>query len=616
MKKYVIFLMILSGLLLRVNAQEKDDVVFSVAATPVTVGEYARVYEKNLSLVDDPAQKDVENYMNLYINYKLKLRDAYDMHLDTLQSYQHEYKRYRDQLLEPYMKDKNLEKDLVKEAYDRMKYDVSVSHILLFIKKGQDTLKLYKRINAIRDSIINGASFEEMARKYSDDRSAKKNGGKLNYFTVFDMVYPFESAAYNTPVGEISPVFRTRFGYHFLKVHDKRPARGKIEVAHIMLTGDDAEAQIIKIKEEVDKGASFEELARQYSQDKGTAKRGGKLAKLGVGHLVPEFEDVAYSLQKPGDVSDPVKTQFGWHIIKLIKKYPIGTFEEEKKYIEKKVTEGKRAEMLGKSVLNKLYKKYQIVEDTSLIHQNKPDAVILKVNEDEHKASEYYAFQKANQKLKPGKAYALFKDEVVKDYYKKELEKTNDDVKYTLQEYREGLLLFELMRRKIWDFAEKDSTGLQAYFDKHREQYRWGKRAQISAIICSDSTVAQKARELMSKEGMSLRDVRKELLDMNTGIVKMKEGKFEVTSGFFPKDTDFNRIGEPVVYKDKGQYKVILIHKMLPEGLKELNECRGNVISDYQNELERKWVDELRKKYEVKVNKKVLRKLKRKYRKH
>ena len=613
MKRTIAYLLF-SITLLPVSAQKQAPVIFSVAGDPVTVPEFVRVYEKNLSMVTDPEQRDIANYLELYINYKLKLKDAYNMHLDTLPKYLSEYKRYRNQLLDPYLKDEEKEKDLIREAYDRMQYDVSASHIILLLKPGQDTLTVYNRLNAIRDSVLNGASFEAMARKYSDDRSAKKNGGNLGYFTVFDMVYPFETMAYNTPAGEISPVFRTRFGYHFIRVNDKRPARGKVEVAHIMIRDKETgKALIEKIKKELDNGGDFAALARQYSEDKGSAKNGGKLAVFGVGKMVKKFEDVAFSLKNEGDVSEPFQTVYGWHIVKLIKKYPIGSFEEEKQEIAKKVKEGKRALILGKSIVDKLAKQYEIKENTELLNnkERNPEAVLLQINDKKIPVSTFDEYMKKHPKKPETVAYENFKQEQIKEYYKEQLPLHNDELRFTLQEYREGLLLFELMKQKVWDYAEKDTTGLRAFFDTHRDRYRWGKRADALIVTTSSEEVAKKASGLL-KEGIEPGDLRKQLLAMNKGIVVVKNGKFETGSSAFPGGVNFDS-REPQILESDHQYIVVKINDIIPPGNKELDECRGRVISDYQDQIEKQWVAELRKRYPVTVNKKQLKKLKRKY---
>ncbi len=307
-------------------------VLMTIAGTPVTKAEFEKVYRKNNSKEGAYDMKDVREYLELYINYKLKVKEAEEEKLDTSQTFINELKGYRKQLAQPYMTDKEVSEGLIQEAYDRMQQDVRASHILLNLSPDalpKDTLAVYNRAIKIRDMILKGADFEKMARDSSNDQSAKENGGDLGYFTGMQMVYPFETAAYTTKPGQISMPVRTKFGYHIIKVMDVREAQGEIKVAHIMIksasTSPDsvtkqAQSKIDEIYQKLNAGEKFEDLAAKFSDDKGSAKNGGVLPPFGTGRMVPEFEKAAFGLKKDNDFSAPVKTSYGWHIIQRLEK--------------------------------------------------------------------------------------------------------------------------------------------------------------------------------------------------------------------------------------------------------------------------------------------------------
>jgi len=617
-KTKIISLLLLLVVTANSNAQ-KAKVLFTLNGNKVYNTEFSRVYEKNLSLVNDPQQKEIDNYLELYINYKLKLEEAYELKMDTVPAYKKEFAKYKNQLIEPYLKDANTEKDLITEAYDRMKKEVKASHILLTVKSTaspKDTLLAYNKLSEIRKRILAGASFETEAIAHSQDPSVKKNKGELGYFTVFQMVYPFETAAYTTPVGEISKVIRTKFGYHLLKVHDIRDSKGEVEVAHIMFSKDKAtnESQAIKLKKLLDEGADFADLAKQYSQDTGSAKKGGALSKFGTGRMVKDFEKVAFSLKKEGEISQPFKTRYGWHIIKLIKKYPVASFEKAKPVLQKKVIQGKRAKILGKSVISRLLKEYKITENKALISKKittdlLSDDTILTIEGDKISADEFYKFKVAKRNTTPEEAYTLFKEDKVKEHYIKELPTKFPAFKHTLKEYEEGLLLFDLMQKRIWDKAEKDSVGLADFFEKNKAKYQWKERVNAVVVTCDKEANAKEAQSLL-KAGKTTEEIEAKLTKKS--LIDIKEGMFEKENSLFPKDFTFDK-GVSNLLKDENQFVVIQIIETLAPSPKKLIETRGKVISDYQDFLEKQWIKNLKNKYSVKINKRTLKKLKRKY---
>ena len=602
---------------------QKDKVLFTVNGEKVFASEFSRVYEKNLSLVNDPTQKDIDNYLNLYVNYKLKLQEAYQLRMDTVDAYKREYAKYEGQLIQPYLKDENLELDLLKEAYERSKKEVNASHILVKIEKGEDSLVAFQKINAIRDRILAGEDFAKVAKEVSNDPSAASNGGNLGYFTAFQMVYAFENKAYETKVGELSMPFRTQFGYHILKVNDIRDSKGEVEVAHIMLKGDfDQNKPLIdNIKTQLDNGADFAELAKNYSQDGGTSKNGGLLPRFGSGRMIPSFDAVAFSMEKEGDVSQPFKSEFGWHIIKLINKYPIGTFEEMKPTLKQKVDQGQRAQLMGNSVVKRLLKEYSIVvnqeklknfglsnwsENTSLQKQD----VLLTIEGNKIKSVDFYNYYSKNKYLPYMQAFNQFKEEKILDIYKARLPEKNIDLKETMREYREGLLLFDLMQKRIWEKAEKDSLGLQNYFDTHKNEFMWKERAKMTVITLKNQTVDTLLELLKNK--VATDSIFSSVKD--TELIDIREEIQELTHENFPKGLS-PEVGAYKIFPVGNNFKLYYINELLPVTYKSLHEVKGKVMSDYQDQLEREWVEQLKNRFSVKINKKTLQSLKIKYNK-
>ncbi len=606
---------------------QKDNVLFTLDGDNVYSSEFSKIYEKNLAIVNDPSQKDIDNYLDLYINYRLKVKEAYRLKMDTVPTYIAEYNKYKNQLIEPYLKDDNTEKDLVKEAYQRMQQEVNANHILIKIKKGAtpaDTLRAYNKLKALRKQVVEGASFDSIAKNFSEDPSAERNNGNLGYFTVFQMVYPFETTAYTTPVGEVSDVFKTKFGYHIIKVNDIRAARGEVQVAHIMLKGDSKEniSKINNIKQQLDDGGDFAALAKSYSTDLATSMKGGVLPKFTANKMVKSFADVSFALESIDDISKPFSTRYGWHIVKLIGKYPISSFEEVKPEIDKKVQRGQRSRIIGRSVINRLLKEYTIKIDQNLLNlfsdpvwsksqkATEYSKTILTIENKEIPAKSFSnILGDVTDRVRITEAFRQFKEQEILTYYKKELPKNYPSLDQTLREYREGLLLFDLMKDKIWSQAEKDSLGLVAFFERNRDKYRWKERVNAAIFTFDKEENAKKAIKLL-KKNKTAEEIKEKL--SKDGILDLKQGAFEKTNKVFPKGFMFKE-GISEIIPDGKQFIVIEVNETLAPQPKELSETRGRVISNFQDYTEKVWIQSLQKKYPVTINKKTLKKLKRKY---
>jgi len=617
----ILFVTILFG-------QEKEDVLFTIDGENVYNSEFIRVYQKNKEIVLDKEEKEFDDYLDLFIDFKLKLKEAKDLKLDTVKNYQTELSKYREQLIEPYLQNPEATERLAKEAYQRTLNEVNVSHILIQLQPNalpKDTIAAYHKIITARDKIIGGVPFEKAAIEYSEDPSVKNNGGNLGYFSAFSMVYAFENAAYNTNVGEVSMPFRTQFGYHIMKVNDKRQSKGEREVAHIMIKNNPedslyAKDKIFEIYNKLIQGDDFSKIAKEHSDDLSSAKKGGVLPKFGSGKMIKPFDDTAFGLKNEDDFSEPFPTKYGWHILKLLKKYPIESFESLQIYLESKIKSGNRSKLLDKDLARKIAKNYTIKEDILALsafyvedkEEMNSNAALFSINEENYLAKDFYNYYKNEKNKTTNQIYNNYKNVSVINYYKDHLEETNNEFSVIYQEYKDGLLLFDLLQKNIWEKSEKDSVGLTQYFNMHKDDYVWEKRAELRIASCTRSEKAELVKKYL-KENKTTDSIKKTVNEGATIHVLFTTGTLEEGSSKFPKNYRITKGVSEIYNPEKNQYVIIDVNKIIEPVNKTLEETRGEVINDYQKELEEKWIIDLRTKYKVKMNRKNLKKLKRQF---
>ncbi|RMA58049.1 peptidylprolyl isomerase [Ulvibacter antarcticus] len=646
MKKYIVSILVLFVCATSIS-QNKKDVLLTVNGKPVYSSEFIRVYSKNLDLVKEESQKSVDGYLDLFIDYNLKVAEAHAEKLDENKAYIDEFNKYRDQLSRNYIYEEEVTNELAHEAYDRGLEEINADHILIladYEDSPQDTLKAYNKAKMVLDKARAGEDFETLVKTYSEEPNANKSAGKLGYFTVFNMVYPFENMAYNTKPGKISNIVRTRFGYHIIKVNDRRIRAEKISVSHIMIA-DNGEERTFDPKERINEisallkqGETFESLAKQYSDDKNSAKQGGKLSSFRRGDLrAPEFEDAAYNLQKSGDVSDPVKTQFGWHIIRLEEKFPITTFEDEKEQLLSKLKGGLRSKMVTSALNDKIkelfdykvvtgYKKYFNDElKTDYFGKDwkfadvdaSKNKVIFKLDKKEFTYNDFGAFLTKGQRRIGGfkqkdNMLASFYDEFetfeLLKYYKENLEEENEEYGAILNEYRNGLLIFDVMNENIWTKAKNDSVGLKKFYETIKNNYQWGERVE-GVIYSATSNEAAKQVESLLKEAKTADEIKAAMNTDDTVNVIVSDGKFELGKRELPES--FNAIkGVSPIYSKDNRFVIVNVREVMPSEVKELDAVKGKVMSEYQTYLEKTWIEGLRSKYDVEINKKALKKVK------
>jgi len=637
-----LFFGLLLGVAITGNAQNKPkEVLFTVNEKPYYTDEFARVYKKNLDLVKDESQKDLNQYLELFVGYKLKVNKAYKLGLQNNTQYQTELKSYRTQLAKNYFNDTKITQALMEEGYNRLQKEVRASHILIMVDENaapEDTLKAYKKIEEVSKKAMAGEDFGTLATQYSEDPSAKDNKGDLGYFSAFRMVYPFENAAFTTAKGNVSKIIRTRFGYHILKVEDVRPNRGEVTVAHIMILNpkpedqdqDKAKNTINDIYTKIQQGEKFEDLAKQFSEDKSSSSKGGVLNRFGSGQLSSEeFESAAFALTNPNDISKPFQSQFGWHIIKLIEKHPIKTMDEMKNELESKIGKDDRSKKIVASLNEKLRKKYSYKKDSKpygivaklvtddfyeskwKLPSNVEDykATVLTINGKKIDGQTFLAYvdkqQKSGLKVKPiakltDVLFEKFIDEQLTAYYDENLENEFPEFANVMEEYRDGLLLFDLMEKEIWERSKTDTIGLKSFYEQHKMEHMWKNRVEATIISSTKMDEIKKALSLLKKK-TELQEIKTKLNVNNVVNIMTNSGTFEEGNDALPKGIAF-QVGISDVFKEGEYYFVTKVDKVIPAGVKTFEECKGKVVNDYQQYLEQRWVDDLKKEFTITID--------------
>lgn len=629
---------------------DKNATLFTVNGEPVSVGDFEYVYTKNnINNQADYSEKSLKDYLSLYENFRLKVKEAETQKLDTITSLMNELEGYRKQLAKSFLTDKEISDKLLQEAYERSLKEVNVSHILIKCDENanpQDSLTAYKKAMNVRQRLLKGESFEKIAKELSDDPSAKDNGGEIGWFSVFQTVYPFESAAFNMKNGEISLPVRTQFGYHIIKLNQTRPAQGEIRTAHLLLKFPEnaSDEQRNKIQKRIDSiynaikanSLTFEEAVLTFSEDRTTRNKKGELAWFGTGRMVPEFEDAAFALAQDNDISKPVKTAYGWHIIKRLEKKTTPAFNDVKADLKRKVERDSRSQV-AKSILIERIKKengfkdfpdskkdfYSQVDSTlakggwssgTLTASTKP---LFELGGKTFTQGDFAAFVSKNAKRRVDKNkeqllneyYENFVSQTCLDFEESQLDKKKPEFKALMKEYRDGILLFELTDRMVWSKAVKDTVGLKEFHEQNKNKYMWGNRVDVAIYNTTDKTLADKAYKLATKKKDE--NFIKNKLNKEGAAAKIStiEGKYEKGQYGVVDEIEWTVGVKPVKLLDDSSYRFIVIKSLVAPEPKSLKEAKGYVVSDYQEYLEKSWIAELRRKYPIVLNENVLKSL-------
>ena len=631
------------------STQNTNPMVFTYGNDTVYKAEFERLLTKNRNQKETPTEASVREYLELYENFKMKVNEAKLMQLDTFTSFKTELAGYRKQLANPYLTDKKATEGLIKEAYQHMLTEINASHILINCNanaRPADTLAAYNKALELRKRYIKGESFDSLAAKNSDDPSAISNYGNLGWFAAFDMIYPFEKMAYNTPKGQVSMPFRTQYGYHILKVNNTRAARGEVKVQHIMRsTGASASAETVAEQRLVidsvynlaqNKLIQFDDLVAQYSQDEGSKPNKGMMNWFSSGSRFPEeFKEAAFGLKEKGEVSKVFTTQYGFHIIKLIDMRPVGSLKEVEETLKTKVSRDSRAESSRASVVQRIKKENNFKEQKANVtaFANACDSSMFMdgYTVDAQKFGKrnlfsignktYTDFDVANyiaethDTYEPGQSvfmlvngvYNRFVDEKALAYEEAQLETKYEDFRNLMQEYHDGILLFDLTDKKVWNKAVIDTVGLEKFHEANKTKYMWKERVKVLTFNCLDLKTKTAAMK-MAAAGKSVEEIKAKLAKKITGAVVVTEQKAE--RGENPStDKLYDKKGVIDIPNENNQFKFYFVVGIVGPEPKTLKEAKGLATSDYQNYLEKEWIKELRAKYPVTVNEEVVKTL-------
>lgn len=625
-------------------AQNNEKVLMTIGDTNVSKGEFEYIFNKNNASSQEEFTTTKE-YVDMFVKFKLKVIEAENRGLDTTKAFIDELAGYRSQLAQPYLIDQDLNEQLLQEAYFRFTNEINATHILIRLDnhpRPEDTLKAYNKILDIRKKALDGESFGELAVQYSDDPSAKINKGNLNYFSGFQMVFPFEDAAYKTPVGEISMPVRSSFGYHIIKVNDLRPSRGEVKVAHILFLRNPemTPEQAAELKTKADNAykrinenpSLFVEIATNESDDKASAENDGELPWFGSGQMVFEFQEVAFGLKNKGDISTPFETQFGWHIIKKIDQRPVASFDEKQEELKRMLARTSRGRLPEESFLKRLKSQYGYTEHKENVDTfveiskkytyndslfvavtrglDKPvitlDSVDVTFTQEDF--ADYLVTDARSEvpdvKKRVETKWNRYTSKTLKNYEESQLEKNYPEFRFLMQEYHDGILLFEISQEEVWDKASIDTIGLEKYYNKVKKNYPYEtEHFEGKIFYCQDDSVQNIVKQMLDNkiEENTILDS----LNKQGPLVNIEEGVFvpgqnaAVDSIVFASTND---VSENLHFKT-----AFTVGKKYKAGVpKALSSVRGAVISDYQDYLEEKWIKQLKKKYPVKVNKQML----------
>lgn len=654
---YILVLMISLGMSVSTASAQKrqkvkkKNILLDFGRDVVTKQEFERVYAKNNGGVEVAATHSdslLEEYLDLYIKFKQKVFAAEDLGLDTTTAFKQEFAQYKKQLVQPYLSAKDVEDQLVQEAYDRSQYRVSASHLLLRVDPNAspaDTLAALTRILNIRDSIlVHGKDFADMAEQYSEDPSARSNKGDLGYFTVFQMVYPFETAAFTTEPGSVSEPIRTQFGYHLVYVKEKVKNTGTKRAAHIIVRVGDrytakteaqAEEMIQEIYKRLENGESFEDLASQFSDDPRSANRGGD---LGSGRLLPAMEDYKLKLGE-GEYSEPFKTDYGWHILQVTEVEKSETFDEAERGLRLRIQRDSRNQLSQQALMNRIrqesnYVAYpeNLTQFAGVVNEAftrgtwQPDSAAEALydltlftlgNAYRATVGDLAAYYTTNRVSLAGRSIEEAVQEVAKRfeeaellaYEEEQLPLKNEDFRLLLQEYRDGILLFTLMEQKVWKKAVEDTLGLQAFYDANPDSFQAEERIEVREFRASDEETAQQVAEALSKD---MSDVAIDsLMNIENALnVRITTQIYEEDDENLPTGLFDQEVGSVSEVMQQGSfYRVVRVTSRKEAGLKPLEEARSEAITKYQDYLERTWLAELAETYPYKVNRKAFGKL-------
>ncbi len=631
--KKIAFIFILASVVTSSFAQT----IFTYGKNVVSRDEFMNAFNRNPNNPPD-RKKALKEYLDLYINFKLKVQAAYDAGLDKDPTQQIELNNFRKQIADNIINQQANVKELIKEAFYRSQKDIKLGQVLIEVPENGDSTEAYKKIQQAYKALKTGEDFSKVAEEYSTDAGTKAARGDLGFITAFTLAYEFENIAYSLKPGKISAPYRSKYGYHIFKNLGERKAVGTRKVEHILIAfppnANEAEKNIALHKADsvynlIKNGASFEELANKVSNDVSSSNNGGQMAEFAVNAYDPVFEQVAFSLKNPGDISKPFATASGYHIIKLLEAKHAPTDinnAETNEYLLVKVSRDNRMTEAKKALLSKELKtiKYKPAPLNQKVFYEYTDSALIKPSLFTYKgiseSTVLFSFPKQNVKAtdwlrfvkgvrgspsyagkKMNDIYKEFLQITADDYYRNNLEDYSQHYKKRVKEFKEANLLFGIMEKNVWAKANADTAGLKQYYNQHKTKYNWSPSADALIITCANQA---QVNELQKKLTDSISHWR-EITERFGTQVTADSGRYELGQLPVFERTNFTAglITMPVKNPTGGTTTFnYIINVYRQPAQRSFEDARGMVISDYQKVLEDRWITVLKNKYPVKVN--------------
>ena len=625
------------------QGNQNQSVLMTVGGKPVYKDDMVYLISKGSGDKTSPgiSREEFEENLELFVDYQLKVREAEELGLDKTEEFQSEFASFKETLIAPFLIKNSIEEGELRKAYSRMQEIIRASHVLFQFPPNastEDSMIVLKMALKVKSEIENSGNINDLAVQYSDDPSALANKGDLGYFTSLQMVQPFEDAAYGLQVGQVSDPVLTNFGYHIIQVKDRQPNPGQVRVSHILVRFDPADPtqeenarrKIADIYTEIQKESTiWEDIVKNFSEDPGTKDRGGVLPWFGVGNMIPEFEMAAFSLTEIGEVSPPLRTQYGYHILRLEGKMPIDSFEEMEESIRSRILRDSRSNVIQSQVVAIQKSRYGFQE-------NEPTVQSLSVRLNDSPLSEFqnllassplaesalFTFQgktytaadlgkysQTQEIINRGKVptfdfwYDRFVSEILAKAEEKDLEATNKEYQMLLKEYRDGILLFSLMNKEVWEKGITDSLGQREYFRQNLDNYQWGERIEAFLVKILDPNSLDAAKAHLAGNGYNesiIQSFESQLKSKSPLAFQTESGVYEYRNHPVLSNLDLNQSFQEI--KADGATYLVLTGQKIPAGPRKFEESRGLVIRDYQKHLEETLVAKLKSKYPVVIN--------------
>jgi peptidyl-prolyl cis-trans isomerase SurA len=625
-------------------AQEKKEVLVVVGTISIDKGEFLQLMAKEReseSPANSLTRKEFEENFESFLNYKLKVIEAESIKLDQLEEFNLEFSSIKESLIAPYLIKNSIEEGEVKKVFARLQEIVRAKHILFQFPpnpKKEDSIAVLQLALKVKSELENGGDFSALAANYSDDPSAKVNKGDLGYFTGLQMVQQFEEAAYTLPVGSISDPILTDFGYHIIQVSGRQANPGEVQVSHILVRFDsenpsqeeNARRKISDIYAEIQKESTiWEEIVQTYSEDFGTKSAGGVLPWFGVGTMIPEFEVAGFSLTDIGEVSPPIKTAYGYHILRLEGKRGLQPYEEVEQSIRSKILRNSKTGMIESQVVAIQKSRFGFQENElgiskvagavtatdilsfgAAIQEKKLGGTeLFKVNASSYTAGDLVNFMQTKEMTPKGIGtfFELWLDKFTEATLAKteevDLEKNNKAYQMLLKEYRDGILLFSLTNQEVWQKGLNDSLGQQAFFEKNNQKYQWKGRVQAYLTKVNDASKLENARKYLQNKGFDTDSFAAFEADYRSNYpdaYATESGTFEYEAHPILSKVDLNTPYQELVIE--GTSYVLVVGKVYPPGPRKFEEARGLIIRDYQEFLDQALTKRLKEKYPIQIN--------------